>query len=84
MTDKIMHCWPTSWLEAAHHAGFAYYGKGKSLLINDKMRNMLEKFALSIQEQEREACAEIADEFEDRRDYGAGDAIRARTNSAST
>jgi hypothetical protein len=61
MTDKIMHFWPTTWLEAAHHAGFAHYSKGESLLINDEMRDMLEKFALSIQAQEREACAQLCD-----------------------
>ncbi len=52
MTDSnIKYCWPEPWIEAAMKAGFAHYkGDGEWVFINDKMRDMLADFAVSIAE----------------------------------
>ena len=58
------HCWPTPWLEAAMHAGFAHHkGGGEWVFINDKMRDMLVDFGNALQVIERERCAAIADKM---------------------
>jgi hypothetical protein len=60
----VWHCWPKPWIEAAMRAGFAHYkGDGEWEFINDKMRDMLVAFAVSIAEhaeqEQREELAEL-------------------------
>lgn len=58
--QPVRHCWPTPWIEAAMRAGFAHYkGGGEWVFLNDKMRDMLAEFGLSLQEAQREHLAEL-------------------------
>jgi hypothetical protein len=66
---QVMHCWP--WLEAAMRAGFAHYkGDGEWVFINDAMRDMLTKFAVSVAEtaeqEQREFCVTLCEEAAER------------------
>jgi hypothetical protein len=57
---RIMHCWPRPWIEAAMLAGFAHYkGDGEWVFINDKMRDMLADFAMSISERAEQERDEL-------------------------